>query len=111
MNMRRAWLALPMLLVALAVSAQTPAEVEIGYRWTDVKGNDLLYRSQINERNGLVLRFFTLAGNDEGSAVEHYRIDANDLGASPAGFIRLEAGKGGAYRLNLRYRTRRARRS
>lgn len=101
----RRFLALPLLLVGLTAAAQTlPSEVEIGYRWVDLNGNKLLYRTQINEQSGLLLRVFTLSGAQEGSFIEQYRIDANDLGVGPAGIFRLQASKSGAYKFNFRYR-------
>jgi len=94
---------LPLLLIAATAGAQTiPVEVEIGYRWADVSGNENLYRTQINEREGFVLRslsFFTSA-----KAADHFRVDATDLGATPAGALRVDAGRTGAYRLRLGYR-------
>ena len=45
------WLFFPLVLFALVSSAQTlplNLEMEVGYRWTSVDGNDDLYRSQVN---------------------------------------------------------------
>jgi hypothetical protein len=101
----RKFLALPLLLAALGARAQTlPSEIEVGYRWTSIDGNNLLYRSQINEQSGLLLRVFSLSGADEKGLIEQYRIDANDLGAGPSGLFRMQAEKSGAYKFNLRYR-------
>ena len=33
----------------------TSAEVEVGYQWLDVSGNEDMYRTQINEDSGVVL--------------------------------------------------------
>src|SRR5437764_13988320 len=94
--MRR--LLLPLLLIAAAAGAQTlPVDVEIGYRWLDLKGNEGMYRSQINERQGFLLRALTVSTPD-------YRIDASDLGVGPAGALRLDAGKADLYRLRLAFR-------
>jgi len=97
MTMRR--LLLPLLLIiAATASAQTiPVDVEIGYRWLDLKGSEGMYRSQINERQGLLLRALTYSTPD-------FRIDASDLGVGPAGTLRVEAGKADLYRLRLAFR-------
>lgn len=100
--MRRTWLLLPLLLAALSVAAQPiQTDVEIGYRWLDLKGNEDMYRTQINERSGLLLRAATFAHTTEN---DFLRFDATDLGVGPAGALRLQAGRGNAYRFTLRYR-------
>jgi hypothetical protein len=105
----RIWLFLPVVLLALGASAQTiPIDIEIGYRWLDLDGSEDMYRSQINEDSGALIRSFTLTTNDFGGRtgfLDHFRIDAGDLGSGPAGALRLDAGKSGSYRFNLRYRT------
>ena len=54
MNMKRfvaSCLSLPILAIAFAAHAQTvPFDLEIGYRWLDLKGSNEMYRTQINER-------------------------------------------------------------
>ena len=35
-----------------------PLDLEVGYRWVDVSGNEQMYRTQINDRPGLLLRSF-----------------------------------------------------
>jgi len=100
--MRNRWLnrslLLALCLTAMSVSAQTmPIDVEIGYRWTDISGNENVYRTQINEGEGLLIRALTLATQD-------LRIDVSDLGVGPAGALRLESRRDGLYRFNLRYR-------
>lgn len=93
-----AWLLLPLLLFTLAAAAQTmPVDVEIGYRWTDISGNEAMYRTQINEDEGLLLRALTIASQD-------FRLDVSDAGAGPASSLRLETRRDGLYRFNLRYR-------
>jgi len=99
-------LLLALLAIALVASAHAQTyipQVEIGYRWLDLNGNSDVYRSQINERSGLLLRSLTL-NTTELPFGDHFRLDASDLGAGPAGALRLEAGRSGAYRFNLRYR-------
>src|SRR6266511_4015961 len=98
------WLSLPLLVVAAAALAQTPIDIEVGYRLTNIGGNEDMYRTQINERSGFLIRAFTMQGVSETSLVEHFRIDANDLGTGPAGVLRLDAGKSGKYRVRLCYR-------
>src|SRR4029077_4555678 len=63
-----------------------------------------MYRTQINERSGFLIRAFTMQGVSETSLVEHFRIDANDIGTGPAGVLRVDAGKTGKYRVRLGYR-------
>ena len=65
-----------------------------------------MYRSQIDERSGLLLRSLTLTTADLGGHTglfDHLRFDATDLGVGPAGGFRLEAGLGGVYRLRASY--------
>jgi hypothetical protein len=95
-----------LLLAPTGASGQAiPLDLEIGYRFVDVDGNRDMYRSQINDREGILLRSLTFAaGTVGGSFVDSLRVDAFDLGAGPAGRFRLEAGKTGLYRLRLDYR-------
>lgn len=93
-----------------AINASTtaaPFELELGYRWLSLGGNEDMYRSQINEREGFLIRSFTLQTTDFGGKTglfDHVRIDASELGAGPAGMLRLEAGRSGSYTLKLSYR-------
>ena len=98
------WLALPMLLLASVSFAQTAAELELGFRTDDVTGNDAMYRSMINERGGFILRSLSVTGG-KSSLFDSYRIDASDLGVSPAGTLRFEAVRQGSYKFDLTYRT------
>jgi hypothetical protein len=86
-----------LLLAAPAYSEVIPFTLEVGYRWAKVNGNDDVYRTQLNERSGLLLRTFSLS-------TPGFRIDSSDLGAGPAGSLRIEAAKPGAYRLRFGYR-------
>ncbi|MEA2572043.1 MAG: hypothetical protein QOI24_4044 [Acidobacteriota bacterium] len=98
------WLLIPLLALALTANAQTVVpQIEIGYRWLDLNGNSDVYRSQINERSGLLLRSFTY-NTTETPFGDRFRLDATDLGVGPAGSLRLETGRTGSYRLNLHYR-------
>jgi hypothetical protein len=99
-------LAVALLLAPAAASGQAiPLDLELGYRFVDVEGNEDMYRSQINEREGLLLRSLTFStGNVGGSFLDFLRVDAADLGIGPAGRFRLETGKSGMYRLRVEYR-------
>ena len=112
MNMKRfvaKCLSLPILAIAFAAQAQTvPFDLEIGYRWLNLEGNSQMYRTQINERGGLLIRNFTLSTSDfEGHAslTDRFRIDVSDLGSGPAQSFRLEASRTGAYKLRFGYRS------
>ncbi|HUP62829.1 MAG TPA: hypothetical protein VNA69_20700 [Thermoanaerobaculia bacterium] len=100
------WLFLPLLFIASAAIAQSsiPIELEVGYRFADIKGNESLYRTQINEREGFVLRSFTFFTSGLGPSDE-FRVDATDLGTSPTSSLRVMSARNGAYRLRLGYRS------
>ena len=104
---------LSLLALALAVApcalAQTlPMELEVGYRWVNVQGNEDQYRSQINERSGFLIRQFSVSSNDPSGTglVDRFRFDVSDLGVDTGatGFARLDVGKTGVYRLTASYR-------
>ena len=109
---RNRWLLSALCLAAMFPAAapalaQTPIDVEIGYRWTDISGNQDMYRTQINEDEGLLLRALTLATADFGGRatfMDHFRLDIGEAGVGPASSLRLETGLTGTYRFNLRYR-------
>ena len=95
---RNRWFLLALCLAAMNVSAQTmPIDVEVGYRWTDISGNEAMYRTQINEDEGLLIRALTIASQD-------FRLDLSDVGVGPASSLRLETRRDGLYRFNVRYR-------
>ena len=84
-----------------------PFDIEVGYRFLDVIGSEESYRSQINEREGFLVRSIHLGtdGKTTGFPIlDHLRIDGSDLGVGPAGSLRLDAGLTGSYRLRLSYR-------
>jgi len=101
-------------LIAAGVSGSSPAadppavpvDIELGYRFVDVSGNEEMYRSQINEREGFLLRALGVsAGGPAGSGLfDQVRVDANDLGAGPASSFRLQAGLAGRYDLRFSWR-------
>ena len=72
---------------AQPASRSFPVEFELGYRFVDVSGSDDMYRTQINERPGVLLRSLTWAstGPLEGGLLDYFRVDASDVGAGPAG--------------------------
>src|SRR6478609_638919 len=98
---------LAVLATGLAAAQTAPLEITAGYRFLDVSGNRDEYRSQINDRQGLILRNVTFATADFGgktSLIDHFRLDASDLGAGPAGALRLEAGRAGLFSLRFSWR-------
>ena len=94
------------LLAPAGASGQAvPLDLELGYRFLDVNGNRDMYRSQINDREGILLHSLTFStGTIGGSFIDSLRVDAFDLGAGPAGRFRLEAGRTGLYRVRVEYR-------
>ena len=104
-------LLLAVLVVAGGAAAQTiPIDIELGYRWTSISGNEDMYRSQINERDGFQVRNFTLATTNFGGAAKGFdlfRIDVKDLGSGgPSGSGRFEIGLTNVYRLRASYQRR-----
>ena len=95
-------------LPALPAAAQTvPLEVEVGYRFANIDGNADEYRSQINEREGILIRNITWGTSnfgDQSSFVDHFRVNGSELGVGPAGSLRLDFGKTGIYNLRFFYR-------
>jgi len=91
-----------------AALAQTPPslpEFELGYRFVDVSGNDQMYRSQINDRPGFLLHMLSWNSTAPLDGVFDYaHLDADDLGAGPAGSLRFSAGQMDMYRLNFTWR-------
>jgi hypothetical protein len=84
-----------------------PFDIEVGYRFLSVTGNEEMYRSQVNDREGFLIRSLHIATDEKYAGfplVDKVRIDGADLGAGGAGFLRMEAGLSGAYRLQFSYR-------
>jgi len=102
----RSPLALLVLLAAAApLSAQTVPEFELGYRFVDVSGNDQEYRSQINDRPGFLLRMLSYdSAGPVGGLFDFVHLDADDLGAGPAGSLRFSAGQVDTFKLNFTWR-------
>ena len=97
------WLALALGLFAVAAQAEViPFDLEVGYRFLSLKGNEDMYRTQINEREGFLIRSFSLTSSDADGG--RYRIEASDLGAGPAGAFHFVTERRGLYRFSLGYR-------
>jgi len=98
--------ALVVLISPQAQAQSTHLDIELGYQWVDVDGDEDLYRTQINQQTGFVLRGFSLNHiNSTGDAkiADNFRIDASGFGGNPAGRFRLWAGLGKIYRFRLFY--------
>ena len=95
-----------LLLSGVAIAQDVPLDIELGYRWTDVEGSNDMYRNQVNEREGFQIRALSYGlGDIRGTnAIDHFRIDAADLGIGPNGMLRIEAGRTGYWKLNAAYR-------
>jgi hypothetical protein len=93
------------LLAAAALTAQSvPVDVEVGYRWVDVTGNQPMYRTQVNDRQGILLRSLLYDSHGPLGGLDFFRVDASDLGAGPAGSFRLSGGRADMFRLDFTYR-------
>jgi hypothetical protein len=102
--MKSKLLSLALMLAAFSVRAQSvPFDLEAGYRWLDLKGNEGMYRTQINERSGFLIRAFTM--NSNSPFADRIRIDISDLGTGPAGAFRVDAGRASLYHFRLGYRS------
>jgi hypothetical protein len=108
MRRLRSTLALvPALLFAgRALSQALPIDLELGYRFADVSGSDEMYRSQVNERSGFLVRTLSISDQFSGrtGAYDRLRLDVTDLGAGPAGAARLDVSKEDIYKLHVFYR-------
>jgi hypothetical protein len=111
--MRKAHSLVPLVLAAAAVlvgaaslrGQALPLDLEVGYRWVDVSGNENEYRTQINDRPGVLLRSMNFTSQEPIDGIFDYlHVDANDVGAGPAGQLRFQAGQVGLYRLNFQWR-------
>ena len=104
MTMKNRLLALALILAAFTAHAQTAAfDLEAGYRWLNLKGDEGMYRTQIDERSGFLIRAFTM--NSTSTFADRLRIDMSDLGTGPAGSFRLDAERASLYRFRLGYRS------
>jgi hypothetical protein len=98
MTMRR--LLLPLLLVAASAAAQSipPVDVEIGYRWRELTGDNGMYRTQVDEQSGLILRALSYATPD-------FRLDVSDVGSGPASSVRFDYRNADRFRVRVGYRS------
>jgi hypothetical protein len=89
------------------VLAQTTStDLEVGLQWVDVSGNEDMYRTQLNDRDGLVIRDLSVLIVDTEGEVDLFdrlRLDASGFGGSPAGRLRLSSDLGGLYSFRLQY--------
>ncbi len=94
------------LCVPFADAQSTSLDIEAGYQEVDVNGNEDMFRTQINQQNGFVLRNFSINYVDptgDAGFVDRLRVDASGFGGNPAGRFRLQMGLGDIYRINLFY--------
>ena len=111
MSIRNISIAAFALLLALGLAPRagaqsTTVELEAGYQWVDVSGNEDMYRTQVNQDDGFVLGDFSLHFVDHtggASFVDDLRIDASGFGGNPTGRFRLQMGLGTSYRFRLFY--------
>jgi hypothetical protein len=90
-----------------ATAQSTHFDVELGYQFVDVDGNEDLYRTQINQRDGFVLRRLSISHIDptgDAGFADHVRVDASGFGGNPAGRFQFGLGLAKIYRLRLSYR-------
>lgn len=87
---------------ATAANAQsTQFSLGIGYQWVDLTGNQDMYKSQVNEDDGLYLDDLTVGHtNANGYSM---RVDAAGFGGNPSGRLRLESALRQVYRLRFNY--------
>jgi hypothetical protein len=109
---RARFLAAPLALVALAgipsARGQETAKFDLsaGYQWVDVSGNNDMYKTQVNERDGFVLGNLTLLvtrGEKRTGLFDRIRLDAYDIGAAPQSRVRFEARRDGAVGIRMSY--------
>jgi len=87
-----------------ALAQSSFVDLEIGYQWVDVTGNEDMYRTQLNQEDGVVLNDLTvsLLGAENG-VFDRFRIDASGFGGNPAGRFRLTSALRDAYSLRIDY--------
>ena len=95
-----------MLLTPLYLTAQdTLVSVEAGFQVTDNNGNEDVYRTQVNEDEGLIVRSFNLTHvKPDSSFINHFSLDASGFGALPHGRLAISADDGTRWRLKLNFR-------
>lgn len=94
------------LLGAAPLAAQTTSfDIEAGYQTVDVNGNEDLYRTQVNQDEGFVLRnlSFTILDPKAEGFFDRLRIDASGFGGNPSGRFRMDMGLAKTYNLTFNY--------
>jgi hypothetical protein len=81
-----------------------PLDLEVGYRWVDVSGNERMYRTQINDRPGVLLRSLDYTSEGPLGFLDYLHVDGSDIGAGPAGQLRFLAGQTNLFRLTFTWR-------
>ena len=82
-----------------------PLDLEVGYRWVSVSGNEQMYRTQINDRPGVLLRSLNYTSQGPlGNFADYLHVDGSDIGAGPAGQLRFQAGLVDRYKLTFTWR-------
>ena len=81
-----------------------PLDLELGYRWVDVTGNEQMYRTQINDRAGVLLRSLNYTSAGQLGFLDYLHVDGSDIGAGPAGQLRLSAGRTDLFKLSFTWR-------
>lgn len=92
---------------SVARAQAIPFDIEVGYRFLSLTGSEEMYRSQINDREGFLIRSLHIEADEKTAGfplVDKVRIDGADLGTGGAGFLRMDAGLSGVYRLQFTYR-------
>jgi hypothetical protein len=95
------------LAVGPAAAQSTLFDIELGYQSVDVSGNQDMFRTQVDQDDGFVLRSLSVhlvQPPDSEALVERLRIDAAGFGGNPDGSFRLEASRARSYSLQLTYR-------
>ncbi|HET9708153.1 MAG TPA: hypothetical protein VFP39_07600, partial [Gemmatimonadales bacterium] len=102
---------MPILVLAAALGSATvlgqsvPVDVEVGYRWLDISGNEDMYRTQINDRPGFLIRSFAYDSPEPvGNFFDHVHLDMSDVGAGPAGALRFTADQVNLFKLSFTWR-------
>ncbi len=101
-------LAFSLALLALPLAAQPVQrhQVELGVQSQDISGSTDVYRSQINEDEGLLLRGLTYTLNrPEGDGfLTRFHVDAAGFAASPNGRLRVAADRARVFSFRLDYK-------
>ena len=87
-----------------AVAGDFSYDIEAGYQWVDVTGNEDMYRTQVNQEDGFVLGDLSILSIEpDGGFYDRLRLDASGFGGNPSGRLAFDLGLGTVYNLQLRY--------